>query len=330
MIIRARRQFLKNAGTALGGLALVQVAPGWAFATRSPVADLVHRSSFAMGTSIRVSLLKEEFSGALSDAVFERIQTTDRLLTVHNDASALMQVNAGKTVTGQELADVTSAAIAFGQASEGAMDVTVLPALRRFGFVPGVAADCDVIDFTRLQVSGKSVSIVGDCTGADFGGIAKGYGVDQAVASARQAGITAALIDAGGDLFALGRPDVNRPWKIGIRHPAREQDLVATLEVENEAVATSGTYMQKRIVGGKEVSHLMDPRNGKPVHHVTSATIVARETMTADALATAVSVMGRAAGQALIEQQAGVEGFLIYEDGTSFTSSGLTKRLKLL
>ena len=329
---RSRRQFFADAGKALGGLAMVNAVPRWAFATRQPLSDLVHRSSWAMGTPIRLSLLEREFTSTAVDGAFRRLQDVDQLLTVHNDSSQLMQVNRnpGTWVSGNELADVTRAALQFGSLSDGAMDVTVLPALRRFGFVPGTAAASDLIDFTRMDVMGQRVRVRSAGTGADFGGIAKGYGVDQAILAARSAGASAALIDAGGDLYAMGRPDADRPWKIGIRHPERSEALVATLEVENEAVATSGTYMQKRVVDGKEVSHLMDPRTGQPEHHVVSATIVAHDTMTADALATAVSVMDRKAGQALIERQAGVEGFLIYEDGTSFTSTGLNHRLKLL
>lgn len=326
---RTRRQFFTDAGKALGGLALINAVPGWAFATRNPVADLVHRSTFAMGTPIRLSLLQSEFTSQAANGAFRRLQDVDGLLTVHNASSALMQVNAGQAVAGTELSDVAKAALHFGSLSEGAMDVTVLPAMRRLGFIPGTSAG-GLIDYAQLDVSGRTVRMRTSGVGADFGGIAKGYGVDQAVTAARSAGATAALIDAGGDLFALGRPEEDRPWKVGIRHPERANDLVATLEVENEAVATSGIYMQKRMVNGKEVSHLIDPRTGQPVSHVVSATIVARDTMTADALATAVSVADRNQGQHLIESQPGVEAFLIYADGTSFTSKGLQNRLRLL
>ncbi len=330
MSIVSRRRFLTHAGKALGGVALVQAAPGWAFATRSPSADLVHRSTGAMGTSVRLSLLKSEFSAEAAEGAFERLHTVDRLMTVHHKASALMQVNGGAAVSGRELAEVARAALHFGSLSEGAMDVTVLPALRRLGFVPGAAHGEGLIDFSQIDVTDETVRMRTSGVGADFGGIAKGYGVDEALRAVQKTGSTAALIDAGGDLFALGRPDPDRRWKIGIRHPDGGNGLVATLEIENEAVATSGIEMQKRVVNGQDVSHLIDPRTGKSVNHVVSATIVAHDTMTADALATAVSVADRAQGQALVEQQAGVEGFLVYSDGTSFMSHGLRKRLTLL
>ena len=325
----SRRRFITNAAKALGGFALVQPIGGWTFAARRPSADLIHRSMAAMGTSIRLSLLESEFTGNAARNAFERIADVDRLLTVHNAASALMQVNGGAAVSGSEISDVARAALHFGSLTEGAMDVTVLPALRRLGFVPG-ATGHDLIDYSLLDVNGTTVRMRSSDVGADFGGIAKGYGVDQAVSAAQKAGVSAALLDAGGDLFALGRPDADRPWKVGVRHPEKDNDLVATLEVEDEAVATSGITMQTKVIDGKTVSHLIDPRTGQPVNHVVSATIVARDTMTADALATAVSVARRSQGQHLVESQPDVEGFLIYADGTSFTSKGLQNRLRLL
>jgi len=325
----SRRRFLTRAGKALGGLALIQAVPGWTFATRSPSADLVHRSTETMGTTIRLSLLKEEFSAAAASGPLLRLKEVNDLLTVHDSSSALMRMNNGNRVTVKELADVTRSALQFGERSEGAMDVTVLPAMRRLGFLPGATMKGS-IDFRQIALDGDTVSICSGDMGVDFGGIAKGYGVDQAITLTRAAGVSAALIDAGGDLFALGRPEADRRWMIGIRHPERAGDLVATLELEDEAVATSGTYLHKRTVGGRSVSHIIDPRTGTSVDHVVSATIVAGDTMTADALATSVSVTSRSQGQALIASQEGVEGFLIYKDGTTFTSAGLERRLRIL
>lgn len=327
-----RRQFLFNASKALGGLALIQASPKWAFATRSPNADLIHRSSWAMGTSIRVSMPEDEFTSARAENAFKVLQSIDKRLTVHDGNSLLMQMNAsvGKWTEGADLVDVSRAAVALGDRTEGALDVTVLPAMRRLGFVPGTASASDHIDYRGLEVSANAVRLTQDGLGVDFGGIAKGYGVDAAVSGLRKDGVMSALIDAGGDLFAMGRPDADRPWKVGIRHPQKENDLIATIEVENKAVATSGIYMQTRIVDGKQVSHLINPATGKPVDHVVSATIIAPDTMTADALATATSVMKRTAAQALVESMDNVEGFWIYSDGSHYISQGLRSQLLML
>ena len=327
-----RRQFLLNAGKALGGLALVNATSRWAFATKNPVSDLIHRSSWAMGTSIRVSMPQDIFTSNLADSSFKSLQRVDSLLSAHNEQSALMRMNASAGVwsNGRELVDVSRAAHLIGEQTSGALDVTVLPAMRRFGFIPGKVSDVDRIDYAKLEVRGDAARISESGFGADFGGIAKGYGVDEAIAALRTGGVQTALVDAGGDLFALGRPDADRLWKIGIRHPELENQLVATLELENEAVATSGIYEQKHVVNGIEISHLIDPKTGTPVNHVVSATIIAGNTMMADGLATATSILQPKAAQALIESMHGVEGFWIYSDGTHYITHGLRTRLHLV
>lgn len=332
MITIDRRRFFLDAGKALGGLALVQAIPTWAFAIGNSEMDLIHRSSRAMGTSIRVSIPKSEFTSTMAERALNSLRRVGERLTVHDENSVLMRMNnsPGQWNVGVELLDVSRSALTIGNLTEGALDVTVLPAMRRYGFVPGTARATDQIDFTSLQVRGASVRVKEDGIGVDFGGIAKGYGVDAAVLALRSGAVTTALIDAGGDLFAMGRPTPEHPWKIGIRHPGKERDLVATVEIENQAVATSGTYVQTRIIDGVKVSHLIDPSTGNFVDHVTSATIVAPDTMTADGLATATSVMRPGAAQDLVERLPGVEGFWIYADGTHYVSSGLRPLLTML
>ena len=107
-----RRQFLLNAGKALGGLALVNATSRWAFATKNPVSDLIHRSSWAMGTSIRVSMPQDIFTSNLADSSFKSLQRVDSLLSAHNEQSALMRMNASAGVwsNGKELVDVSRAA----------------------------------------------------------------------------------------------------------------------------------------------------------------------------------------------------------------------------
>ncbi len=327
-----RRQFLVNAGKALGGLALVNASSTWAFATKSPLSDLIHRSSWAMGTSIRVSMPQRIFTSDFVDSAFQSLQRVDSLLSAHDEKSLLMRMNAsaGTWSSGRELVEVSRAALHIGGQTSGALDVTVLPAMRRFGFIPGKVSDLDRIDYSKLEVRDGQARMAESGYGADFGGIAKGYGVDEAISTLQSNRVQTALVDAGGDLFALGRPDADRPWKIGIRHPEKNNELIATLELENEAVATSGIYVQKRIVNGKEVSHLIDPKTGTPVNHVVSSTIVAQHTMTADGLATATSVLQPKAAQSLIESMHGVEGFWIYSDGSHYITKGLRHRFQLL
>jgi len=326
-----RRQFLLHTSKVLGGLAFVQATPRWAFGQPAAPTDLVERSFKTMGTEIKIAMPFRDFSDQCVERGFRSLQNINDGLTAHHASSVLSHLNThpGDWIDDRYLFDVAEAAIRFGELTEGALDVTVLPAMKRLGFIPGTLLGTEQIDFTQLEVRNRQTRIRKEGFAADFGGIAKGYGVDQAISALQLSDAEAVLIDAGGDIFAKGRPSADRCWKVGISDPHQKGYLMASLDIENEAIATSGTYVQTRMFNGKEVSHIVDPRSGESVRRVLSATIVAPDTITADALATATTVMQPLAGQALIASLPEVEGFFMYEDGSVFVSDGLKNRLTL-
>jgi thiamine biosynthesis lipoprotein len=139
----------------------------------------------------------------------------------------------------------------------------------------------------------------------DLGGIAKGYGVDRAVEVLRRHGITQALVDVGGDLYALGTAPGGDPWEIGIRDPDDADALIGTLRVSDAAVATSGTYLQYFRYHGRRYHHLIDPVTGAPrLTPEESLTIRADRCMEADVAATALFGMSRDEAGALLRRLA--------------------------
>jgi thiamine biosynthesis lipoprotein len=127
--------------------------------------------------------------------------------------------------------------------------------------------------------------------GIDLGGIGKGYGVDQAVRALREWGIQNALVNVGGDLYALGVSEDGDPWTVGVRSPDDPNGLVTSLEMSDRAVATSGDYHQFFEHGGQRYHHLLDPRTGSPSRgRLRSVTVAAESCMDADAGATTAFV----------------------------------------
>lgn len=125
----------------------------------------------------------------------------------------------------------------------------------------------------------------------DFGAFAKGYAVDQAIARLRALGIDHAIVNAGGDLRAIGRR-ADRPWRIGIRHP-RSAEVLASLEIEgDESLFTSGDYERFFEHEGERYHHILDPFSGRPAAGTTSVTVLHQDATTADAAATALFVAG--------------------------------------
>jgi thiamine biosynthesis lipoprotein len=121
----------------------------------------------------------------------------------------------------------------------------------------------------------------------DLGGIAKGYGADQAARVLREHGVFRGLVNVGGDLVALGDGPGGRPWRVGVRDPRNPDGFLETLELTEESVATSGDYLRWFEHGGRRYHHILDGDTGMPVPSgIRTITVVAADAMTADAAAT--------------------------------------------
>ncbi|MBU0694126.1 MAG: FAD:protein FMN transferase [Candidatus Omnitrophica bacterium] len=126
----------------------------------------------------------------------------------------------------------------------------------------------------------------------DLGGIAKGYMVDKAVLKLKEKGIDSALINAGGDIYCLGKNGDN-PWSVGVKDPKGAKEIIETERLVDEAIATSGNYEQFFQLQGKRYSHIIDPRSGYPVqNNISSVSVISEYCSTTDGLATAFFVMG--------------------------------------
>ena len=157
-----------------------------------------------------------------------------------------------------------------------------------------------------LNFEGHWVSSENPYVQLDLGAFAKGVALNMAIEKLRSNGIRHAIVNAGGDLCVAGRHG-ERAWRVGVRHPQGE-GVLASLEVaDGECVLTSGNYERYREFEGIRYAHILDPRNGYPVRHVASATVIARDGGLADAAATALSVAGpqaweRIAGRMKVDQ----------------------------
>ena len=238
-------------------------------------------------------------------AAFDRMEHVSCLMTRFAADSDIGRVNAQpeRAVPVDALtARVVAAGLAYARASDGAFD----PALDRlstlWGFHGGAPPRTLPVPPLLAPWWGgglhRSVAL-GDAAGRptlrlahreiglDLGGIAKGFAVDEGVAELRRWGIRDAIVEAGGDLYALGHDPTGSPWPVGVRHPRDPRRLLATLRLSDEAAATSGDYEHTVTVAGRRFGHLIDPRTAWPAAWLHSATVRAESAMAADALATA-------------------------------------------
>ncbi len=160
----------------------------------------------------------------------------------------------------------------------------------------------------------------------DFGAFAKGYAVDLAIERLREFGIHNAIINAGGDLRAIGSKD-GKPWRVGIRHPQGEGVLAALGVSGDESVFTSGNYERYREYEGVHYNHILDPRTGMPVDGVTSVTVIHDNGAVADAAATALVVAGPKAWHRIAKQM-GIKYVMLVDDaGVVYMNPAMQKRV---
>jgi thiamine biosynthesis lipoprotein len=294
-----------------------------------------------MGTSVGVILWgsDREISAKAAEQAYAEIERIERKLSVRGGESKVSEINrsAGSrpVAVDAELYRLIRESIRVSQASSGAFDITVrglgdLWDFHRPDFrVPApdvVKSRLERVDYRRIRLGegSSTVFLEKEGMGISLGGIAKGYAVDRAVAVLRESGIKGGIVSAGGDLFAFGRKGNGEFWKVGVRNPRDQSRNISVLPVSDLAVATSGDYERYRMVDGRRYHHILDPRTGYPSKGCMSVTVVAKNALEADALATAAFVLGPEEGLALLEKLPDIEGVVVDSNGKITASSGLT------
>ncbi len=304
----------------------------------SPVLAQWHtQKASIMGTNVSVEVWSEEASTAQQaiEAVIAELKRIDRQMSPYRPESLLSRVNAGAyeraVPVSSEFLQVLRKALAISHLSQGAFDVTFASAGNLYDYhkkirpqpeqLTTAVADIDY-QAIKLDDAQAQVRFTRPGTRIDLGGIAKGYAVDRAIEILRQRGIRHAAVTAGGDTRLLGDKR-GQPWWIGIRHPRRDAGWVVSLPLEQTAVSTSGDYERYFIEEGQRYHHILKPDTGQSVQSMMSVTVLAEQSMEADALSTTVFVLGVEQGLALINRLEGIDAVLIDSQGKVHYSQGL-------
>jgi len=278
------------------------------FAARSRK-RLVRRTLPMMGTFGDVAVVHkdERYAQGAIDAAFQELTRVEALLTRFRFDSEIGQANlaafSAPQAVSAETSGVLASALRWADASSGAFDPCLARAVELWDVgnrtQPPASSEAHRFAqrglFKALELGRSAGSDVvvfhEEDMGIDLGGIGKGYGVDRAVEALRSWGIENALVNVGGDLYALGGSEDGDPWTVGVRSPDNPDGLIATLEMTDRAVATSGDYHQFFEHGGKRYHHLLDPATGAPSKvRARSVTVAAESCLDADAGATTVFV----------------------------------------
>ncbi len=312
------------------------------------------RENFVMDTLISIKVYSSDAElgrKALDEAFaqFTRIENlTDRFAAknlANPEISDVYRINQNAGLKPVQVSEDTLAmlkrSIYFAGLSDGVFDVTVGPLMDLWGFGKGqynVPVDKELksklalvgYDAIVMDQAEKTVFLPEKGMEIDLGGIAKGYATDMAAQKLRQMGIESAIINAGGNVYALGTKPDGSPWLTGIQDPRNANKIIAIIQVKDMAVVTSGDYQRYFIRDGVRYHHILHPLTGKPAQEVISTTVTAPSATDADVLSTTLFVLGPQAGLKFIEQFSNTDAVFIDKQKEITLSPEMHKRIQFM
>lgn len=287
----------------------------------------------AMDTIVTVEIVSRENSSKTAlDLAFNEIERIEKLMSTYREESEISRLNREGYLleASPDLVHVIDRSIYYSEISGGAFDITILPMLMLWktkinsGEYPTDQEINDtlaLVNYSNITLENNSIALRTDGMAITLGGVAKGYAVDEAVAVLKKNGYNSGFVNAGGDGMYFGTKPDGSPWKVGLRNPDNKTDTIAVLNISDMAVTTSGNY-ERYFNESARLSHISDPRSGHPSQSLMSATIIATSALEADALATAVFVLGPVEGMNMVERTEGTECLLITPDRNVLKSTG--------
>lgn len=317
-----RRRFLLSAaatGACLIGRPRV-------FAAETPPLQKVTRTTFAMGTKMSLTALHPDpkIAAAAIETAWSEIAIIDQVMSLYQPDSQICQLNSAGRLADPHpcLVEILRAADEISRATDGAFDVSVQPlweiyaAAKKRDERPDSAAvehAKRLVDYRKLSVTQREITL-GPGQKITLNGIAQGYAADSAVAALRKHGIANALINTG-EVAAIGRRMDGEPWTVGIQHPRIGDAYVAIAPLQDQSMATSGDY-QTTFTEDRISHHIFDPHTGRSPGELASVSVVGPSATTADALATAIFVLGHEKGVKLLEQFQRMSALFVFKDGS--------------
>ncbi|WOZ78853.1 FAD:protein FMN transferase ApbE [Kosakonia sacchari] len=293
-----------------------------------------------MGTFWRVSVV--DISPQQAQTLQQKIQTQldadDHLMSTWKDDSALMRFNHSTSTApwpvSAAMADIVTTSLRVGEKTEGAMDITVGPLVNLWGFGPDKqpikTPSQAQIDAAKARTGLAHLTVINRAGEqflqkdlpelfVDLSTVGEGYAADHLAKLMEQEGIARYLVSVGGALASRGMNAQGQPWRVAIQKPTdRENVAQAVVDINGHGISTSGSYRNYYELDGKRISHIIDPRSGRPIQHaLVSVTVIAPTALEADAWDTGLMVLGTEQAKEVVKRE-GLAVFMIIKDGDGF------------
>lgn len=295
----------------------------------------------AMDTFITITLYSENktlANQAIKNA-FTEIKRIEEKFNEYNDTSLTSELNKKKEIntTDKEFINIIQDSIYYSNLTNASFDITVKPILNLYSnsfqnlqrppTPEEINQTLKETNYRLIEIKTKTNNTqitLHNQTQITLGGIVKGHAIDKALEILKYNNITSALINAGGDMYALGNKPNNKPWTIALQNPDNSNEYITQIKLKNKAIATSGNY-ERYFNENKSFHHIVNPKTGYSANELISATIIANTALKADALATAIFVMGPEEGIKLINNLNDTEALLITTNKTLIYSTTFPK-----
>lgn len=323
-------------------IALLVLGTIWILARHNRTQPYYTINGLIFGTVYNITY---QYDGDLKVEIDEELKRFDGSLSPFNDTATITRINRNEDIVPDTFfTNVFRRSMEISKETDGAFDITVAPLANAwgFGFKKGAFPDSAMIDsllnitgYTKVALSNEGKVVKQDermmlsCSA-----VAKGYAVDVIAQFLTKKGIKNFMVDIGGEIVAQGENPKKDLWRIGINKPVDDslsinQELQTVLNVTGVGIATSGNYRNFYYKDGKKYAHTIDPRTGYPVqHNILSATVIAKDCMSADAYATAFMVMGLEEAERFADAHPDIDACFIYTDENGELQTYYTKGME--
>lgn len=293
---------------------------------------------YSMNTLMSLTAYGDNAESALAD-ISARMNQLEQELSVTIPESDVSRVNSsgGKPVeVCADAASIISEALEISQQTGGALDITVYPIVKAWGFTTGdhkvptdeeLSSLLKLTDFTRVTLSGYTVTLP-EGFEIDLGALAKGYAGDCAAEILRSSGVSSAILNLGGNICAIGSKPGGKPWKVAVTDPGDTYSYLGTITAQDEFIVTSGKYERCFTADdGKTYHHIIDPATGCPSENGTAqVTVIGTSGILCDALSTSLLVMGKERACEFWREHGEFDMLLAMDDGSLIATPGFAER----
>ena len=303
------------------------------------------KTDYFMGTIIKVTLYDKKDSKII-DRAFEKVKEIEELVSINRNGTELDKVNENAgiapTHVSKDTFNIVKKGLEYSNLTNGYFDITIGPLVKLWSIglpeakVPTQAEIDEKIKYINykdlvLDEANQTVFLKKKGMLIDLGGIAKGYTADEIASILKEEGVEQAIINLGGNVYALGEKEKNTPWKIGVQNPLENRgEIVGSLSLSNKSIVTSGIYERFIEDGDKRYHHILSPFDGYPYdNNIAGVTIISDKSIDGDALSTSVFAMGVDEGLKFVNNNPEIEAIFVTKDNKIYLSENVKDNFKL-